>query len=197
MSSEGFARILRAAACMCDRLGSEAGTVIEGRAEMERPAGGRLSVLAKSKSWGVGDVPVGPGRRLAIGAVLVYDVAWLVSDGRLIVSDKATTSRSVATYMSLLMPPRPNDPSPVAPNFPLPSTPVVELLIRRALGADPAPSPFAAPLEAAPGGGLVADRTDVLEGTDAGMIAVGWALGSAACLGPGDGAESDKRSVYQ
>jgi hypothetical protein len=132
-----------------------------------------------------------------MGAVLVYDVAWLMSDGRLSVRDGCNTSSTISTYLSLLIPPRPSDPSPVAASFPRPSTPVVELLIRRALGADPETSPLAAPLEAAPGGGLVADRTDVLEGTDEGTIVVGCALGSVECLGPGDAAERERRSARE
>lgn len=43
---------------------------------MDLPLGGRRSVLAKSKSCGVGDVlrPAAEGRRLCTGAVLVNEV---------------------------------------------------------------------------------------------------------------------------
>lgn len=124
-----------------------------------------LSVLAKSNSCGVGDVPVvlSTGLRLGIGEVAEYEVALEIKVGR----------------TSLVTPPRPRL-SPVAANLPLPSTPVVELLILLTFGAEP-------DAEAA-AGGLVAESTDCTGTED------GTTVGNGDGFGAGECCESDNRS---
>lgn len=88
---------------------------------------------------------------------------------------------------------KPGDDSPVAPSLPRPRTPVVELLILRAFGADPmADTELPLPVT----GGLVAERTDVVfVGTEAGTGAVGAAAGKDARGGFGDAADNDSKST--
>lgn len=141
-----------------DRVGNEAGTA-PGPDEIDRLTAFLASVLAKSNKAGPGlPFPFAlDGLRLGIGAVLVYEVPKLVRVGRLVSADfRALKGRG--THTSRPTPPRPKDDSPVAPNFPLPSRPVVELLILLAFGAEPVDD---AVLPEGATGGLVAERTDV------------------------------------
>lgn len=88
------------------------------------------------------------------------------------------------------MPPNPNEPSPVNPSLPLPNTPVVELLILLGFCATPIPLELVETV-----GGLVADRSDLWVGTEAGTTgAEGGGAGRGERDGAGEPPDSDKRS---